>query len=96
MSDLPEIPHRRHQLQLTLEADDIEAMLASLHAIEHDLLIKQRDHNWNHPVDITNGGYDSGWHLHITSDPTITGDAYRESLKAWSAAQRAARKEARS
>jgi hypothetical protein len=92
MSNLPEIPHRRHQLMLKLEADDIEAMLASLRAIEHDLLIKQRDHDWNHPVEITSGGYDSGWHLTVTSDLSIEGDTYRASLKAWVEQNRAARR----
>lgn len=92
MSDKPAIPHRRHQLTLQLEGDDIEALLSSLRAIEHDLLIKQRDHDWNHPVEITSGGYDSGWHLNITSDLTTDGDAYRASLKDWSDRRRAERR----
>jgi hypothetical protein len=83
MSDRPEIPHRRHQLVLKLEADDMDAMLSALRAIEHDLLLKERDHDWNHPVDITSGGTDSGWHLTIDSDLTITSDAYRTSLMDW-------------
>lgn len=89
----PEMPHRRHRLELKLEADDIPALLSALAAIEYDLIVKERDHDWNHPIDITSGGYDSGWHLHVTSDLTIEGDDYRTSLKTWAAAQRAARQE---
>lgn len=94
MTTQPESPRRRHQLSLTLEADDVDSLLASLRAIEHDLLIKERDHDWKHPVEITSGGYDSGWHLNITTDLTVTGDAYRDSLKTWHNAVKAARREA--
>lgn len=83
MTDLPAIPHRRHQLTLQLEADDITGLLSAIAAIEYDLLVKQTDHDWNHPIDITSGGTDSGWHLHVDSDLTITADAYRESLMNW-------------
>ena len=79
------------ELSLTLEADDLDSLLHAFRAIEHDLLLKERDHDWTQPVEITSGGYDSGWHLEVTSDLTITGDAYRASLKTWSAADRAAR-----
>lgn len=94
MSDLPEIPHRRHRLTISLEGDDIAALLSAIAAIEYDLIVKERDHDWNHPIDITSGGYDSGWHLHVDSDLSIEGDAYRESLKTWHEADRAARKAA--
>lgn len=87
----PDIPHRRHQLTLKLEADDIPSLLSAIAAIEYDLIVKEAEHDWTHPVEITSGGYDSGWHLNITSDLSIEGDAYRASLKAWSAANRAAR-----
>ena len=94
-STQPAIPHRRHRLDLTLEADDIQALLSALASVEYDVLTKEREHDWTQPVDITSGGSDSGWHLSITSDLSIEGDAYRESLKAWSKANRAARAAAR-
>lgn len=98
MSDLirPEIPHRRHVLTLNLEADDIPAILSALASVEYDILAKERDHDWAQPIDITSGGYDSGWHLHVESDLGIDSDAYRASLKTWSEQDRAARKAAKS
>jgi hypothetical protein len=92
MSDRPEIPHRRHRLTLNLEADDPKALRSALSNIEYDLEVKERDHDWTHPIEIHSGGWDSGYHLHVESDLTITGDAYRDSLKAWADARRAERR----
>lgn len=92
MTDLPEIPHRRHQLTLKLEADDIGELENALTQIgTHLLMDDMRGRDWSQPVDIASGGYHSGHSLTLTSDLTIDGDAYRASLKTWSEANRAAR-----
>jgi len=95
MSDLPPIPHRRHRLVLHLEADDIGELENALTQIgTHLVMDDMRGRDWNQPVEISSGGYHSGHTLSLESDTSVTGDAYRESLKAWHQQLRAARKSA--
>ena len=83
---MTDIPHRRHRLTLDLEADDHDELVNRLHEIGNQIDREERD-----TADITSGGWASGHHLTITTDPAMTGDRYRDLLAQWSADRRANR-----
>ncbi|WP_020580178.1 hypothetical protein [Actinopolymorpha alba] len=87
MTERPEIPHRRHRLTLDLEADTLDELWHEMHAIADRLDREQREH-----AEITSGGYASGYHLRLQTDPAVTGDLYHASLAEWSKKDRAARR----
>lgn len=91
------LPRRRHQLNLKLEADTIDDLESALMNIGLQLVLDDaRGRDWNEPVQITSGGYNSSHQLTMHSNTAITGDAYRARLKDWADANRAARRAARS
>lgn len=78
-------PRRRLRLVLELDADDLDEVVAALGNIACSLVGGGEERQ------VTSGGWASGYHLTLTSDPEQTGDRYREQLSAWSAARRAER-----
>lgn len=79
-----EKPRRRYQMQLTLGADDLRSLLGALHSIEFDLSTEPEDT----PRNIVSGGYDSGFVLDLTIDPTITHESWAEYLDKYLAFQK--------
>ena len=80
----PELPppRRRFVLEAKIGADDLDALKRAL-----DEIVRRLDEGL--PMRCITGGYDSGWHVEVSEDPTMTHDGYVEALNAYVAKERA-------
>lgn len=81
-------PHRKYELTLTLNADDWRALLGAIRHIEFELTVKSE---FDAPVHIVSGGYDSGWTLDVAIHPGVTHESYVTALHAYLDARAAAK-----
>jgi len=69
------VPHRRHHLTLDLEADSLVDLVGVLHYLADELEVEGRDQR-----DIRSAGYATTYVATLRTDPTQTGDRYRQQL----------------
>lgn len=85
--------HRRYRVSLTLDADSPDEIERVLGQLVTDLYIdRERLLSGSGLVmDVTSGGYESGYSLRVQFDPTMDGERYRRELDEWSKSRWAAR-----
>ena len=76
------MPKRRIQLRLDLQADSWSELASALESIQHRCL-EQCDRSPDDSLIVTSGGCGSGHHLHVTVDTTKTAATYQAELGEW-------------
>lgn len=80
---MADAPHRRLQVALDLEAEDLHSLAGALMDIALDLELVGAERR-----EVTSGGWAAGYHLTLDCDEDQDGDRYRVQLNDWIEARR--------